>query len=252
MKPQKVILHLGVLLISFLGISQNNHLFEKGKDHYRDGEYQNAIVAWEEILTHNEASANLYFNLGNAYYKQQQIGPAIYYYEKALQYAPNDSEIKNNLSFAENARIDIIEPLPQSVFSKWYQNVIGLFSYDGWAILSIIGSLGFVALFLSYYFSHRERIKRIFFVAASIFLIVMGVSFAMASLSHRQAERDRPAIIFAEEVEVKSEPSLSSSTIFQLHEGTKVQIIAEDGDWYRIRLADGKDGWLTAQKVKTL
>lgn len=248
----KTLIYIGILLISTLGISQNTHLFEKGKDSYKEGDYQTAIQSWEEILQNEEASANLYFNLGNAYYKLNQIGPAIYFYEKALQLSPNDSDIKNNLAFAENARIDSIEPLPQSVFSKWYQNVMTVFSYDGWAIVSILFSIGFVVLFLLYYFSAREKPKRLFFGFSIGMLFLMALCLTMAFLSFNNLKQDRQAIIFSEEVEIKSEPSLGGNSIFRLHEGTKVRIIAQDGDWYRIRLADGKDGWISGEKMKLL
>src|SRR5690554_7167718 len=107
MKKLKTLFYIGLLLISTIGFSQSEHLFEKGKDHYKNQEYQKAINAWKGILQNEEVSAELYYNLGNAYYRLNQIGPSIYYYEKALQLAPNDADIKNNLAFAENARIEI-------------------------------------------------------------------------------------------------------------------------------------------------
>lgn len=117
--------------ISFSAFSQNEKLFDQGKELYKNGKYQQAINSWMQILENGEASSELYFNIGNAQYKLNQIGPSIYYYEKALQLSPNDSDIKNNLAFAENARIDAIEPLPQSVFTKWYNNIAHTFTFDG-------------------------------------------------------------------------------------------------------------------------
>ena len=116
----KKLLYILVLIVSFSAFSQNETLFEQGKELYKNGKYQQAINSWMKIVENGEHSAELYFNLGNAQYKLNHIGPSIYYYEKALQLSPNDQDIKNNLAFAENARIDSIEPLPQTVFSKWY------------------------------------------------------------------------------------------------------------------------------------
>lgn len=252
MKKIKTLLYIGVLLISAIGLGQNEHLFERGKDQYKNKEYQEAVNSWKEVLKNDEASAALYFNLGNAYYKLNQIGPSIYYYEKALQLSPNDSEIKNNLTFAENVRIDSIEPLPQSIFSKWYQGIATIFTFDGWAILSVICSIGFVAFFLLYYFSYTEKKKRILFASSLVMVMVLVAALSMAFLTYDDHIEDRPAIIFANELEVKSEPSLGSNSIFILHEGTKVQIVAQDGDWFRILLADGKDGWIPASELKQL
>lgn len=252
MKKIKTVLYLGVLLISTIGFSQSKHLFEKGKDYYKNQAYQEAVNSWKEILKNDETSAELYFNLGNAYYKLNQIGPSIYYYEKALQLSPNDADIKNNLLFAENARIDAIEPLPKSVFTKWYESLATLLTFDGWAILSVSGSIGFAVLFLLYYFSYTEKKKRLFFASALLTALILVAATGMAFLTYNDYTEDQPAIIFANELEVKSEPSLGSSSVFLLHEGTKVQIIARDSDWLRIRLADGKDGWVHSSELKQL
>lgn len=252
MKIIKKILFFGILLFSSFGISQNSHLFEKGKEQYRNQEYQSAINSWEEILKSEETSEALYYNLGNAYYKLNQIGPSIYYFEKALQLSPNDRDIKNNLAFAENARIDLIEPLPKSIFSKWYQNLTGVFTYNGWAMVSIICSIGFAILFLLYYFSIKEKRKRLFFAGSMIMVLLLIVSISLAFLTFNDFKQQNLAIIFSEELDVKSEPSLGGSTIFILHEGTKVQVIATEADWVRIRLEDGKDGWIPKASLKLL
>jgi hypothetical protein len=190
--------------------------------------------------------------LGNAHYKLNNIGPSIYYYEKALQLDPNDSEVKNNLAFAENARIDAIEPLPKTVFSKWYQAIAGILSYEGWAMVSVGGSILFTVLFLLYYFATGEKRKRILFVSAMLAIVILIVALVLAFSTYGDAQNDRPAIIFSEEVEVKSEPNMGSSSSFLLHEGTKVQILAEEGNWVRIELSDGKDGWMPSSDLKKL
>src|SRR5690554_5234550 len=153
----KKLLYILILLISFSSFGQNENLFDEGKELYKNGKYQQAITAWMQILDKGEHSAELYFNLGNAQYKLNHIGPSVYYYEKALQLAPNDADIKNNLAFAENARIDAIEPLPETFFSKWYSSIAGIFTFNGWAILAVVSSLSFVALFLLYYFAFVEK-----------------------------------------------------------------------------------------------
>ena len=248
----KKLLYLLVLLISFSGIGQNLQRFEQGKEFYKDGKYQKAIDIWTQILTEGEHSAALYFNLGNAQYKLNRIGPSIYYYEKALQLSPNDNEIMNNLAYAENARIDSIEPLPKTVFSKWYQSISQIFTFNGCAILAVIFSLFFVAFFLFYYFSYSERRKRVLFVTAIGMGFCLVVSVTMAFSAYNDYVNNRPAIIFADKIDIKTEPSMGSNVAFTLHEGTKVKILAQDGNWFRITLADGKDGWIPASELKQL
>ncbi|QAA83245.1 tetratricopeptide repeat protein [Aequorivita sp. H23M31] len=248
----KKLLFLSILFFSIFGFGQNEKLFDQGKELYKNGKYQQAINSWMQILENGQASAELYFNIGNAQYKLNQIGPSIYYYEKALQLQPNDSDIKNNLAFAENARIDAIEPLPQSVFSKWYENVATTFTFDGWAIAGVIFSIVFVGLFLLYYFSYSERRKRLLFATSILAVLLMVGTVTMAFLTYGDYSNNQPAIIFSTQSEVKSEPSMGSNSAFVLHEGTKVQITAQDGNWYRIALADGKDGWIPASDLKQL
>src|SRR5690606_29999626 len=192
----KKLLYILILFVSFTSIGQNNTLFDQGKELYKNGKYQQAINAWMQILDKGEHSAELYFNLGNAQYKLNHIGPSIYYYEKALQLSPNDSDIKNNLAFAENARIDAIEPLPQSIFTKWYKNIADTFTYDGWAAAAILFSIIFVALFLLYYFSYTEKRKRIFFAISMVSALFLVATITMAFLTYRDYSKNQPAIIF--------------------------------------------------------
>ncbi len=252
MKKMKKLLYLLILLVSFSSFGQNETLFNQGKELYKNGKYQQAVTAWMQILDKGEHSAELYFNLGNAQYKLNHIGPSIYYYEKALQLSPNDSDIKINLAFAENARIDSIEPLPKTVFAKWYQSVSGIFTFEGWAVLAVAFSVFFVALFLFYYFAFSEKRKRLLFVSSMFAGVLLVASLTMAFFTYGDYSKNQPAIIFASEIEVKTEPSMGSNVAFTLHEGTKVQISAQDGNWFRITLADGKDGWIPSTDLKQL
>ncbi len=247
-------LHLLFMMVflSFAAFSQNEKLFDQGKDLYKNGKYQQAINSWMQIIENGEASSELYFNLGNAQYKLNHIGPSIYYYEKALQLSPNDSDIKTNLAFAENARIDAIEPLPKSVFTKWYNNIADTFTFDGWAITAVVLSIVFVTLFLLYYFSYTEKRKRLLFATSMFAALFLVATVIMAFLTYGDYSKNQPAIIFSSQIEVKSEPSMGSNSAFVLHEGTKVQITAQDGNWYRISIADGKDGWVPASELKQL
>jgi len=190
--------------------------------------------------------------LANANYKLNQIGPSIYFYEKALQLAPADSEILNNLAFAQNATVDAIEPLPKTFFAKWDDTLSGWLTYNGWAWVTVVFALLFTALFLLYYFSVRTMQKRLLFVGALLSILVLLVAFTMSFRIFNQQQIDKPAIIFAESTDVKTDPTQKSETSFVLHEGTKVQILATEEDWSRIIIADGKDGWIPSEDLKSL
>src|SRR5690606_1641086 len=134
----------------------------------------------------------------------------------------------------------------------WYQSVSGVFTFEGWAWLAIAFSLLFVALFLLYYFAFSERRKRLLFLGSMLSGILLLSALALAFMTYGDYTENQPAVIFASEIEVKTEPTLGSNVAFKLHEGTKVQILAQDGNWFRIVLEDGKDGWIPASDLKQL
>ena len=235
-----------------LSFAQNNALFDQGKQQYKAEKYQEAINNWMKIVNKGEHSSALYYNIANAHYKMNSIGPSIYYYEKALRLSPGDNEILNNLAFARNATVDAIEPLPQTIFVKWDRTVSGLLSFDGWAFVTVIYTFLFVLLFLLYFFTINTTRKRLLFVGSILSLFILLTGLIMSFRTYNKHLSDQPAIIFAESTDVKSDPSLKSETSFILHEGTKVQIIAADEDWYRIEIADGKDGWIPNTDLKAL
>jgi len=247
--------HISVLWV-FLSVSlamgQSNPQFEQGKVAYKNGDFQKAIDSWEQILETGQHSEAVYFNLGNAYYKLNEIGPSIYYHEKALQLAPNDRDINNNLAFAENARIDAIEPLPKTIFRVWYERISGVFTYDGWATVAITLSFLSAFLFLGYLFSRNAGQKRVAFLTSIGCGLLMLGSLVMAFVTYGEDLKKQSAIVFSSQVEVRNEPTVRGEAVFILHEGTKVRVLDRDGDWMRISIADGKDGWLPHSTVKEL
>lgn len=241
-----------VFLVSILCLAQNDQLFEKGNSFYNQEKYQEAINAYTVILESGQESASLYYNLANANYKLSNIGQSIYYYEKALELKPNDEDIKNNLAFANNATIDAIDVIPEGVISRTINGFTNMFSFDSWAWIAVLCVIIFVVLFLLYYTAHVSSKKRLFFLGSwiSLLITVFAVVFAFKQYSH--FANNQYAIIFAQESIVKSEPNLRSEEVFELHEGTKVKVTETVNDWRKIKLADGKIGWIPATDLKEL
>jgi tetratricopeptide (TPR) repeat protein len=224
--------------------------FEKGNNLYQKGKYEQAILEYESILATKQHAAELYFNLGNCYYKLNKVAPAIYNYEKALVLNPDDSEIVNNLKFAQKMQIDEIKVIPQVGFAKMIQDFTSIFHYDTWAWISVGLSTLFLLCFMGYYFSRFTLTKRIFFFGmfALLLLLLISVSAAISEKNHYESEK--PAIVFAEMVLVKSEPQKASNTIFTLHEGTKVFIKETLENWKKIQLTDGTEGWIEKTAIR--
>ncbi len=226
--------------------------FDQATEAYNAGEYERAIFHYEQILKQGQHSAALYFNLANSYYKLGEPAPSIYYYEKALLLDPGDPEIRNNLGFARNMTLDAIEPLPKTDLKQAYENVVFYFGLDQWAILGVILMVLFVTGYLIFYLSGRPNIKRIALISSLAALMLAVAGTLMAYLQYRAYEADQPAIVFAEESEVRSEPNQRSPQAFLLHEGTKVQVLDSLGNWQKIELADGQIGWMQALDLKML
>ena len=205
-----------------------------------------------KLLISTGHSSELYFNLANANYKLNNIAPSIYYYEKALQLDPNDEDIKNNLAFAQNMTIDAIDNIPEVGLNKFINNTVRLYHTDTWAYISVVGVICFVMLFLMYHFSYETRKKRTAFVFSLVAISIAVLSLCSAFYRNALNKEDRPAIVFAKESKVKSEPNVRSEESFRLHEGTKLQVIDTIGNWSEIKLADGKTGWISNQDIKML
>jgi len=224
--------------------------FEKGNALYQKGKYEQAISEYESVFASKNHSAELYFNLGNCYYKLNKVAPAIYNYEKALILNPEDPEILNNLKFAHKMQIDEIKVMPQVGFSKMVHDFTSIFHYNTWAWISVGLATLFLFFFIGYYFSQIALSKRVFFFGMFVLLFLIFISISSAISEKNHYESEKPAIIFAEMVLVKSEPQRASNTVFTLHEGTKVFVLETLDSWKKIQLTDGTEGWIEKTAIK--
>ena len=248
----KKFLYIFSLLLSLVAFTQNQSLFEKANTLYNEGKYAEAIDNYTAILETGKHSADLYFNIANAHYKLNNIAPSIYFYEKALKLAPNDADIKNNMAFSKNMTIDAIDVIPDAGISKIIKSTTNKMSFDSWAKTAVGLVFCFVILFLIYYFSYSTVNKRLAFIGSVSALILAFVTLAFAFHKHTLDEKDNPAIVFVQESKVKSTPNSRSEESFRLHEGTKVQVLETYNDWKKIKLSDGKTGWLASKDIKML
>ncbi|MEZ4852960.1 tetratricopeptide repeat protein [Flavobacterium sp.] len=251
---KKILVYIAILISNFV-LAQNaaQILFEKANENYRQEKYELAASQYESILeTQKVASAELYYNLGNAYYKLGKVAPAIFNLEKALLLNPNDEAIQTNLHFAQKMAIDDIKVVPEVGFSKLVYNFTSMFSYNTWAWISVTCAIAFLMFFIGYYFSSYTNIKRAFFVGMFVLLGVLFVSILSAYLQKRFDANIRPAIVFVESTFVKAEPKNSAENAFELHEGTKVYVKEELNNWKRIQLTDKTEGWVKKEAIKEL
>ena len=242
-----------LLLLSCQLFSQNTEeLFKEGNEQYKLSNYSEAISSYKQIEALGLTSSELYYNLGNCYYKLNQVAPAIYNYEKALLINPLNEDAQNNLVFAKRLTIDAIEEIPKTIFQKLDDFIVKKLSYNEWAIVSVVFSILGSLLFLLFYFSFTPAIKRLFFVTSMLSFLLLFISLFFTIKEYAYTKSTVEAIIFSKEIDINNAPTDNSEKIFTLHEGTKVVVLDSVDNWKKIKIADGKIGWIRADEIKLL
>lgn len=244
-----------LLWLTFLTLRANfnaDSVFALANNNYIEENYAEAIQQYESILSQGFESAELYYNLGNAYYKITNYPKAILNYERALLHDPRDENIRFNLAKARIYIVDQIDEIPEFIIKKWLRTAIEWFRSDTWAIISIISFLICISGFLLYFLSTRHILRRTGFYSGIILLLIAVFTFIMASKARSILIESNGAIVMTPTVTVKGSPSLTSTDLFIIHEGTKVFIIEELNEWYEIKLSDGKQGWLIKSDIEPI
>ena len=240
------------LLLMLLPMAANAATKAEADSAYVNGNYQEAIKVYESLLKHGE-SAELYYNLGNAYYRTENITRAVLNYERALLLSPGDGDIRFNLQIARSKTIDKIVPESEMFFVTWYRSLVNIMSVDGWGRMALVSLALVIVLFLVYLFSARVWVQKVGFFGGGILLVVFVFSNFFAWQQRQQLLNREGAIVVAPSVTVKSTPAQNGTDLFILHEGTKVVITDSSmKSWREIRLADGKKGWIESKKIELI
>lgn len=244
------------VLITFLFASASSQtpdsLFVRGNKHYEMGQFEEAANYFQQAVDSGYVAAELFFNLGNAYFKQNRIALAILNYERALLLKPNNDDFQFNLEMAYSFTSDKIEPLPEMFLVAWYKNATSFLNSTQWGTLSIVFFALSLALFLHFWFTGSRVVKRLSFSFSTVALLVTLVLMLFASSERRKIDRRDSAIIMAPVVAVKSSPGNTGKDIFILHAGTKVKITNSIGEWNEIRIANGNKGWLPLNSIERI
>ncbi len=224
-------------------------LFKLGNQAYRQENFDQAITYYSEALAGGEESAPLYYNLANAYYKSDQVAKAILNYERALELSPQDDDIRQNLSLAREATIDQFEELPEPIIKAAYHSLVRSLNPDTWAILAVGSGLLSVAGVFLFLFSGYKRPG---FASGLGFFIIGMICWYMAWRHHHYLTTNREAIVMATSSYVKSGPGEKAEDVFILHAGTKAVITESFEGWSKIKLPDGKVGWINAGDIEQI
>lgn len=249
---KRLFLFLAFLPLFTLSAQSEAGLIDQANAFYKQEKYVEAIAMYDSVLTTGFCSSELYYNLGNSLYKTGQIAPCILNYERALQLSPNDEDILYNLELVQQHVVDKIEMMDVFFLKKMIHEMRSKQSSNVWAMLSL-GAFGVMLLtFLFFFLSSSVVLKRLGFYLGILSLLTAILSLSFSIKGKQDIVAKDTAIVFAPTVTVNSSPNVSGTKLFVLHEGAKVQIVDELGEWVEIKLSDGNKGWLKTEAIEVI
>ena len=249
---KRIILFFSLILCFGSVVFAQSAAMKQANDLYAAGNYSDAAKLYESLLVKQGVAPELYYNLGNAYYKSNETGKSILNYERALRLSPRFEDARANLELAQQKVVDNIVQAPTFFVGRWIENLIKLLTSNQWFVLSFsvfIVSLIFVLLFV---FGSSLIIRKLSFYAGGSLLAVTVLAFVFAEIRKDQLINHRDAIVMTGVVTVKSSPDKSGTDLFQLHEGTKVAIESTLGSWTEIKLGNGNIGWVEQENIEKI
>ncbi len=227
-------------------------VFKKANELYMAKDYTNAALQYEQLIKQQYTLPEIYYNLGNCYYKTDNNARAVLNYERALKYKPDDEDILFNLKVTQLKLIDKIDVVPQIFYKRWLYDLYALFATDTWAI--IISACVWL-LFLSaalYILSNRIVLRKVGFILALIFfLLSLGTGF-LGQQNYKLTHLNKSGIVISVSAYVKSSPGESNTDLFLLHEGTKLNVLDTYDNWIKISIANGSVGWLKKSDIEEI
>lgn len=218
--------------------------FQNANNFFIAGDYQKSIEVYEKLISEGYTSATLFYNLGNAYYRVGKIGLAILYYEKAKALNPSDEDINHNLNFVKLQTKDKIEKLPEFFLFEWWESALNLFTINQLSILAYIFFVSILISLLMYLVSKNLKTRRLGFYLSLLTAMFFMVSTVFLTVRLNRDSNVKYGVILVPSVTAKFSPDPSSKESFIIHEGLKVKIEDKVDEWIKIRLEDGKVGWI--------
>jgi len=203
-------------------------------------------------LAQDKESAEIYYNLGNAYFRNNQTGKAILNYERALLLDPGDRDIRHNLRFARTRTEDRIIPAGSFFLSNWIAGIQNLFSSNTWAVIGIVCFLVFLVCLGAFLFFRVMWVKKVaFYAAIPVFIFVVAANIFSFGQKNKLIHRET-GIVMTGSASVMASPDADSNELFLLHEGAKVRITNTDVNWFEVEIENGSVGWTPKENVEII
>lgn len=252
---KEIILFITISIFLIIPVFSNEKLpqvFEEANNAYQKKDYALAIKKYESILEQNHQSAELHYNLGNAYYRMNQLGYAILHLEKAKLFAPNNEDINYNLELVRQKQKDEIEVLSPFFLKKWWNNVKNVLSLGAWTSIGLLFLWGGIAGLCFWLLGQTRKLKKWGFIGGIVGILLSILPFSLALSHHNTYQNSGFAILLEQSINLYSGPDAASTKLDELHEGLKVELLDKINDWYKVKLSDGEEGWLPEAVLETI
>lgn len=251
---KKLLVFIWLCVISLVSSAEEHYssILQEANELYKKEQYEDAISAYNKVLSANYESAALYYNIGNAYYKTGGIPQAILFYEKSLKLNPGNSDCQHNLKLANQQITDSIDTIPTIFYKQWWTGIRGMFSPNLWGWIAILSLFAAAVKFAFFKTANNPQMKKLAFYAglSLVFIALLSTTFGLQL--RNQIENSHEAIVFTPSLTVKSSPSNNSTDLFVIHEGTKVTVMEEIDDWIKISISDGNTGWIKSDDIEKI
>ena len=243
-----------VLALMLAGVGQTLAVPTKmqADEYYSQEVYDSAVAAYEELLR-QAPDADVYYNLGNAYYRQGDMAHAILNYERALQLRPGDADARYNLQIASSKTVDKVAPEREMFFVTWYHSLSSLLSVDAWAYTALVALAVALVLLLVYRAAASIAWRKVAFFGMLAFVLCFLLANLFAWQQQYALTHRRQAVVMVPEVSVSNTPAEGASKEFSLHAGTKVTVTDDHlAGWRQVLLSDGRQGWMPETALEVI
>ncbi len=245
--------YIAVISLSLINLcfaqSSVEEVMKRANEFYVNGQFEEAIKTYNSLIDQNYEGTSLFYNLGNAYYRIGKIGFAILYYEKALKLSPDDEDVLHNLKIAQMNVKDKIESLPPFFLFRIWESILETFSVNGWTILSYVLFTLFLFALGYYFFAKNIAQQRTAFYSSIFVFIVFLISVSLLIVKLNQESKLKYGVVLNPSLTARSSPDPQGRDAFVIHEGLKVKVEDNVDQWIKIRLEDGKVGWVEKESI---
>jgi len=244
---------IALTLFSGLPFAQNTdeQMLQAGV-FYRNGEFDRAIQIYEDLRSAGYEGTSLYFNLANSYYRIGKLGYAILNYERVLKNSPSDEDVKHNLAFASLSTVDRIQPLPTFILFEWWESLLASLSVNGWTYITFFFYILLMIFIVIYFFAKTIFQQKIILFSGLGILAIFLIATSLLIVKINREETVISGVVVEQSITVKTSPDPQSTDAFVIHEGLKVNLEDQLDEWVKIRLADGKVGWIENRAIERI